>query len=240
MMQGATVQKLEGVTAPDRHGMVRRARQHRGRSVAVALVLLTAATLAAAPLQLLPVDEASKRPDFFSFRAQLQRAIAMRDTTALLAAVDPNVKNSFGGNDGIDEFKTMWKIGQPDSEVWEELGTVLSMGGSFLDEHTFVAPYVFSKWPESLDSFEHVAIVGANVRVRSEPKPDAPPIDSVSFAILPVANDARVVDEAWRAVKLESKVGFVSSRFARSPIDYRAIFSEQSGAWRMVTFVAGD
>ncbi len=164
----------------------------------------------------------------------------MRDTTALLAAVDPNIKNSFGGNDGIDEFKTMWKIGQPDSEIWEELGAVLSMGGSFFDEHTFVAPYVFSKWPESLDSFEHVAIVGANVRVRSEPKPDAPPIDAVSFVILPVATDARVTDDAWRAVKIESKVGFVSSRFVRSPIDYRAIFSGQSGQWRMVTFVAGD
>ena len=238
--EGLRVRKLEIVTAPDRHGMVRRAKQPRGRSVAVTLVLLTAATLAAAPLQLLPVDEAYKRPDFFSFRAQLQRAIAMRDTTALLAAVDPNIKNSFGGNDGLDEFKTMWKIGQPDSGIWEELGTVLSMGGSFFDEHTFVAPYVFSKWPESVDSFEHIAIVGANVRVRSEPKPDAPPIDAVSFVILPVASDARVTDEAWRAVKIESRVGFVSSRFARSPIDYRAIFSGQSGQWRLVTFVAGD
>ena len=164
----------------------------------------------------------------------------MRDTTALLAAVDPNIKNSFGGNDGIDEFKTMWKVEQTDSEIWAKLGTVLSLGGSFFDDHTFVAPYVFSKWPESLDSFERVAIVGANVRVRSEPRADAASIDSVSFAILPVANDARVVDEAWRAVKLESKVGFISSRFVRSPIDYRAIFSEQSGAWRLVSFVAGD
>ena len=55
-----------------------------------------------------------------------------------------------------------------------------------------------------------------------------------------VASDARVTDDAWRAVKLESKVGFIASRFVRSPIDYRAIFSEQGGAWRMVTFVAGD
>jgi hypothetical protein len=189
---------------------------------------------------LLPVDEAAKRPDFFSFRAQVQQAIARRDAAALLAAIDPNIKNSFGGNDGIDEFKSMWKIGQADSEIWEELGTVLSMGGSFFDDHTFVAPYVFSKWPESLDAFEHVAVVGTNVRVRSEPRTDAATLEAVSFVILPVANDARVTDDAWRPVKLESKVGFVSSRFVRSPIDYRAIFSEQSGAWRMVTFVAGD
>lgn len=203
-------------------------------------VLLATAVISAAPVQLLPVDEAAKRPEFFSFRSQLQQTIARRDAAALLAAIDPNVKNSFGGNDGIEEFKSMWKIGQADSEIWAELGTVLSMGGSFFDDHTFVAPYVFSKWPESLDSFEHVAVVGANVRVRSEPRMDATPLDAVSFVILPVANDARVTDDGWRAVRLESKVGFVSSRFVRSPIDYRAIFSEQSGAWRMVTFVAGD
>jgi hypothetical protein len=209
------------------------------RIIAICVLLVTA-IVSAAPVQLLPVDEAAKRPEFFSFRAQLQQAIARRDATALLAAVDPNIKNSFGDNDGIDEFKSMWEIGQADSEIWEELGTVLSMGGSFFDDHTFVAPYVFSKWPESLDSFEHVAVVGANVRVRSEPRTDAAPLDAVSFVILPVASDARVTDDGWRAVKLESKVGFVSSRFVRSPIDYRAIFSEQSGVWRIVTFVAGD
>ena len=203
-------------------------------------VLLATVVVSTAPVQLLPVDEAAKRPEFFSFRAQFQQAIARRDAAALLAAIDPNINYSFCGNDGIDEFKTMWKIGQDDSEIWDELGTVLSMGGSFFDDRTFVAPYVFSKWPESLDSFEHGAVIGANVRVRSEPRADAVPLDAVSFVILPVANDARVTDEAWRAVKLESKVGFVSSRFARSPIDYRAIFSEQSGSWRMVTFVDGD
>src|SRR6187455_293875 len=177
----------------------------------VALFVLLATVVSAAPVQLLPVDEAAKRPEFFSFRAQLQQAIARRDTTALLAAVDPNIKNSFGGNDGIDEFKSMWKIGQADSEIWDELGTVLSMGGSFFDEHTFVAPYVFSKWPEAMDSFEHIAIVGANVRVRAEPRADAALVETVSFAILPVANDPRVTDDAWRAVKLDSKTGFVSS-----------------------------
>jgi hypothetical protein len=203
-------------------------------------ILFLLATVAAAPVSLLPVDEAATRPDFFSFRAQLQRAIAMRDVATLLAAVDPDIKNSFGGNDGIDEFRTMWRIGQPDSALWEELGTVLSMGGSFFDEHTFVAPYVFSKWPEALDSFEHLAVVGAKVRVRAEPRADAALLEAVSFVILPLANDARVIDDAWRAVKLDSKTGFVSSRFVRSPIDYRAIFSEQSGTWRMVTFVAGD
>jgi hypothetical protein len=57
-----------------------------------------------------PVDEATAQPDFFSFRAQLLAAIARRDVQALLSVVHKDIKNSFGGNGGIDEFKTLWII----------------------------------------------------------------------------------------------------------------------------------
>ncbi len=204
-----------------------------------AAVLLTLA-LFAAPPQLLPADEASTRPDFFSFRASLQRAIAQRDTDALLSVVHPQIKNSFGGNDGIDEFRSMWKIGQPDSEIWNELGTVLALGGSFQGADTFVAPYVFSKWPEKLDSFEHVAVIGANVRIRSQPDPAAGAPDTVSFAILPTARQS-TEKEGWTAVQIDTaRVGYISSAYVRSPVDYRAIFSFADRRWRLVTFVAGD
>jgi hypothetical protein len=200
---------------------------------------LLAAAVLAAPPQLLPVDEASTRPDFFSFRASLQRAIARRDTTALLAVVHPQIKNSFGGNDGIDEFRSMWKIGEPDSGIWDELGTVLALGGSFHDAGTFVAPYVFSRWPAQVDSFEHVAVIGSSVRVRSQPETTSSPIDTVSFAILPVPREG-TDKEGWTAVRIDEKVGYISSAYVRSPIDYRAIFRVEDGRWRLVTFVAGD
>jgi hypothetical protein len=196
--------------------------------------VMLCATLA----QLLPVDEAASRPDFFSFRAGLQRAIARRDAAALLAAVDSSIKNSFGGDDGIAEFRKSWRVDAPDSAVWQELGTVLGLGGAFFDKDTFTAPYTFARFPNDLDAFDHVVITGADVRVRSAARADAPPLTSVSFAILPVApgNDT----EEWTAVKVDGRTGFVASRFARSPIDYRAIFSHASGQWRLVTFVAGD
>ena len=201
--------------------------------------MLAAALLAAAPPQLLPVDEASTRPDFFSFRASLQRAIARHDVNALMAVVHPHIKNSFGGDDGIDDFRTKWKVGDADSAVWEELGTVLALGGSFHDADTFVAPYVFSRWPDGVDSFEHVAVIGSNVRVRSQPDTTSNPIDIVSFAILPTSREGSDT-EGWTAVQIEKKVGYVSSAYVRSPIDYRAIFRVEDGRWRLVTFVAGD
>ena len=201
---------------------------------------LLAVAVFAAPPQLLPVDEASKRPDFFSFRASLQRAIARHDVAGLLAVVHPHIKNSFGGNDGIDEFRSMWKVDDPQSDVWDSLGTVLALGGAFHDADTFVAPYVFSRWPEQFDSFEHVAVTGANVRVRSLPDSTAGTLDTVSFAILPVARSS-TEKEGWTAVQLDkNRVGYISSAYARSPVDYRAIFRFEDRRWRLVTFVAGD
>jgi hypothetical protein len=208
------------------------------QSTSLAAVLAVA--LVVAPIQLLPVDEASTRPDFFSFRASLQRAIARHDTAALLAVIDPRIRNSFGDDGGIDEFRTKWKAGDPDSEIWEELGAVLALGGSFQDADTFAAPYVFSKWPEKFDSFEHVAVTGANVRVRAQPDVTASAIDTVSFAILPTSRQGSN-KEGWTAIQIDkARVGYVSSAYVRSPIDYRAVFRFEDRRWRLVSFVAGD
>jgi hypothetical protein len=194
--------------------------------------------------QFLPIDQATLRPDFFSFRAHLQTAIARRDHDALLAIVDPNVKNSFGGDDGIDEFRKGWQPEATDSTLWSELGEVLALGGTFDQARTtFSAPYVFSRWPGDYDAFEHVAIISAEVRVRAAPRADAPPITALSFTIVPTApSDLHVGADVFTAIRLngDHKVGYVSSAYVRSPIDYRAIFELKADGWRLVSFLAGD
>ena len=210
----------------------------RTRLCAAAMLLATG-SLVAAGTQLLPVDEASRRPDFFSFRAGLQSAIARHDSAAVLAVVHRDIKNSFGGNDGIDEFRSVWKIEAPNSEIWATLGTVLALGGSFSDADTFVAPYVFSRWPQQIDGFEHVAVIGSDVRVRSKPSVDARVVSTASFEILAVAQGADTDD--WTPVRLNrARTGYVASKYVRRPSDYRAIFRFENRAWRLVTFVAGD
>jgi hypothetical protein len=195
------------------------------------------ALLAVAPLAaqepFLPVDEASKRPDFFYFRAQLQRAIARHDTAALLAVVHPQIRNSFGDNDGIDEFRRMWNIGAAGSQIWDVLGTVLGLGGSFHDTDTFVAPYVFSRWPGKVDSFEHVAVLGTDVRVRSRPDADAPVIATMSFAILPVARpDVEVEDGPQYGLKGPAPgTSPRSSSAARSTTGRSFATRAGSGSW---------
>src|SRR5262245_7375220 len=197
-----------------------------------------------AQMTLMPADEAVRRPDFFALRAQLQAAIARHDVAALLEVVDPKIKNSFGGDDGIEEFKRMWRINDSDSELWQELGAVLALGGTFEGEDRFMAPYTFSRWPDQADSFEHVAVIGTNVRIRTAPNPDAATINQASFSILKLAGESQQRDwrrEQWTAIELEGgRKGYIATKFIRSPIDYRAGFTFSGGRWRLSLFVAGD
>ena len=213
------------------------------RRAALLLFLLSgpAADRAACAQQTLrPVDQAASQPDFFTFRARLQSAIARRDTQAVLAVVHKDIKNSFGGEDGIDEFRQMWALSQPDSKLWEALGTALALGGIFQGDGSFAAPYVFGLWPEGADPFGQVAILGSAVRVRAEPNAAAEPVSRLTFAIVDVA-EAASPNETWVAVRLAGgKVGYVDRRFVRSPVDYRAIFAQSDGRWQLTMFLAGD
>jgi hypothetical protein len=190
--------------------------------------------------ELLPVDEAQLHPDFFTFRAHLLTALARRDTAAVLDAVDPDIKNSFGGNDGIEGFRNAWELDKLDSKLWETLTALLALGGTFNAEGWFTAPYVFSRWPDEIDAFEHVAIIGSVVRVRREPNLTSQPITSLSFAIVPLSGSAGIAED-WVGVRLPGgQEGFVSRQFVRSSLDYRAMFAKTSGQWRMRFLVAGD
>jgi hypothetical protein len=194
--------------------------------------------------ELKPVDEAAQKPDFFSFRAQLQAAVARHDTAAVLAVLNPGIRTSFGDGGGVAAFRRQWRPESADSKLWDTLARVLALGGSFQPDGTFVAPYTFSRWPETLDSFEHVAIVGDRVSVRGDARTDAAILTTVGFVILPIGRDARPRsgrDDRWIAVRLtDGRVGYVSSQFARSPIDYRAIFAKTGDRWQLMAFVAGD
>lgn len=70
------------------------------RRLLVAILVLHANLAAAQVGRLLPVDEAVRDPELFAFRGQLQAAIARHDAEADLAAVDPNIKNTFGSPRG--------------------------------------------------------------------------------------------------------------------------------------------
>ena len=195
--------------------------------------------------KLYPVDEASRVPSFFVFRARLLEALQQRDASFVVSVLSPNIKNGFGGKDGVAEFKQGWKLERPDSKFWKTMMGVLALGGSFDGDDSFTAPYTFSKFPEDFDAFEYGVIVGENVRVRKEPRLDGQVIGTLSFDVVKVTSWASKQSagnkQEWVSVSpADDAKGYVAKEFIRSPIDYRAIFEKKDGKWQLAAFVSGD
>jgi hypothetical protein len=122
----------------------------------------------ARPLTIKPVDEAATDPDFFLFRWRVQTALAARDTAEIMRVVDPSILNSFGGDGGPDEFREQWHLKTPEkSHLWVILGAILSLGGRFLQDSTFYAPYLFDA--TAGDPFETLVVLGTNVPMYAGP-----------------------------------------------------------------------
>lgn len=200
--------------------------------------------------QVFPVDEGKTDASFDAFREKLIKAVKNRDKKFLLSSLDANIKASFGGDDGIADFGKLWKIDAPKSKLWDELLTVLTGGGKFINESNkklFCAPYSFTNFPEDLDAFEYQIIIADNVNLRARPNQTAEVTAQLSYHVVKVDYQNSIGDRrkqptySWLKVEtLGGKKGFVSAKYVRSPIDYRACFEKKRGKWKMTTFVAGD
>lgn len=185
--------------------------------------------------RLLPVDEASSIPEFVQYRARLRTAVERRDINALVEAADPEIRMGFYA-EGPGALR---KVFAEDPMLWTELWVVLANGGRFSMPTAFMAPYVYSNWPDRFDSFECVAVTGSNVRLRMAPRLDGVIITSLTYPIVRLL--AKTDDNMWAHVQLgDGRTGYIWDAYVRSPVNYRALFNLIDGRWRMTAFVTGD
>lgn len=217
------------------------------RTALLALILFPLVAPASAQVAVLePVDGAARDPSFVVFRARLLEAAQARDTAHVLSVLDPNVTVSLGGDDGVPGFRRMWlsDLRPAGDDLWTTLTRALALGSTYLrtgdGTRTATAPYVFGAWPDSLDAFAHLAVVGERVRVRAAPRPDAETLTALTYHVVPTLYDPSLPD-GWRRITLaDGRVGYVASAYLRSPIDFRLGFAHDGTQWRIHTFVAGD
>jgi hypothetical protein len=197
--------------------------------------------------RLAPIDEASKDPSFLKFRDELLMAVDRKGAKHLLSILDPGIKNSFGGDGGIDEFKAMWKPERADSEVWMELRFILTHGGAFNQTDDFVAPYVFSSFPDLRDvpnydeeSYSYGAVIEDNVILRSKPETNASAVARLSYHVVKSVDESGLPPDWIKVATTDGMTGYISRSLWRSVIDYRAFFTKQSGTWRLNMLAAGD
>lgn len=191
--------------------------------------------------KLLPIDQADS--SFRAFRAEALRALARRDTAFLYGILSPVIKNSFGPDDSIAGFRRHWEMAEPDrSEVWDALARVLRMGGKLADS-TFIAPYVYAFWPDSIDAFEHIAVIHERAPLYDAPNVDGQVIGTASYAILEADEWEGTGETAATHVRVRlpnGSLAWLNASDVYSPIDRRAFFERQEGRWTMLLFVAGD
>lgn len=201
------------------------------------------------PLLLLPVDEADQNPDFAKFRDSLMAAVARKDLAFLKEHTAQDIRYSFGTNNGINGFMSLWKLDTKptDSEIWPELSRLLLLGGTFDKNKTiFTAPYVFSKFPCSVDAFRYVAVIKPNINIYAQPDANSRVIIGLSYNILKLADSQNYKSAGpepveWKKVFTpDGQDGFIDKNYVRSPVDYRAQFKKENGTWKMILFVSGD
>jgi hypothetical protein len=205
------------------------------------------------PIKLYPVDEGDRDPTFLIFRQRLLEAVKKRDAKYIRTILDPHITNTFGGDGGIDEFFERWKPESKETGLWEELTTILTLGGSFQEQGKpiFCAPYVFSRW-DSIESYltdteaSYAAIIGDGVKLRSAANNSSEVKAELHYDVVKLDYKNSVREPlkekyAWlNVVTLAGERGYVSARFVRDPLDYRACFEKSGETWYMTHFVAGD
>ncbi|OZC03488.1 SH3 domain-containing protein [Rubricoccus marinus] len=211
------------------------------------LALLAAAPAHAQLSRLAPVDEGAADASFVAFRSRLLAAAAARDTAAVLSAFAPEATISFGATaSGAEGVREVWFNSEYEREedLWPALARTISMG-SAAEGGVITTPYLFGRFPEDLDPFEHVLIVGEEVRVRNAPTLAGGVLTSLTHTIVPTAYEdsdrTRADGYTWVPVRLANgQRGWVADTFVWSPIGLRAGFEKRGSTWKILFFVEGD
>ena len=123
---------------------------------------------------------------------------------------------------------------------------VISMGGSFADDTTFIAPYVFSDWPRAsmtisiVDPYVFVAIIEKDVPVYERPDSSSAVIARQSYNIV-LQHPESYKYGAWAKIcTMNATPGFIRKSQCYSPIGYRACFIKSDSRWLLRYVIAGD
>lgn len=200
---------------------------------------LAAALAAATPAQLPPVDRCQGDPGFDQFRAALGDAVARQDPVALRRLAADDIRSSFGGDGGWDEFAAAWDLDEPrNSALWKQIQSVMALGCAKTEAGGRVFPGLFDDMGDGADPFE-LLVIRPGASLHSAPDRNASGIRTLDWA------SAAVVDaqgpEGWVKVRAASgESGWIEAGLAISPLDHRLVSEVRDGHWRISAFVAGD
>ena len=103
----------------------------------------------------------------------------------------PTFRVEFDAGKGPAAFRRRWHPESPSSALWGMLERLFSLGGTFYSETLFALPYVYTQFPAELDPLGHVVAVKAGTRLLDRPGQDGKPVETLDYAIIPLAERLR-------------------------------------------------
>ncbi|MFY9212652.1 MAG: hypothetical protein WAO69_16170 [Aestuariivita sp.] len=215
---------------------------------------LSATPLSAEVLRVAPFDQAQQQPGFVAYRDAFLKAVLARDIPAMLDFVSPDVELSFGGDAGHEAFVRFLTVpsellspeyrdqaGEMRAEYWGALETVLRGGGAFQDDGTFYAPYTAAvDLPEQFTPYDTFFVIGTDVPLRARPNGLSKIVARMDHEVLLAVYQENEPKRFRKVERGNGQEGFVRRDQLRSVVDYRALFTRESGTWQMFLFLAGD
>jgi hypothetical protein len=205
-------------------------------------------------------DETQQSPDFAKFLDRVKQAVRDRDAQFIRSIVTPKTKFTFGEHRSIDYLNPE----NPNSPFWSQLEKSLVLGCTN-EQIFFSCPTTFRQFdaatknaPNSQKDIAYessIIVVGENVNVRSQPSTTAPTIaaltneivrfDAETFSKASVKDRSETLNlsnlDGWTPVILPNdKHGYVSNRYAYSPLGYRVLFAKEEEKWVIQAFLSGD
>lgn len=203
---------------------------------------LSSPTQNAVGLAFPPRDDGTGDPSLVEFRNGLLSAVRQKDEKYLASVVSADFRWSFGGESSWSEFLNSWKVGDPTSELWDELEIILTHGGCFSEgQSTFSAPYTFcAPRPASADSEGSAAVIEDREPLRSAPSSGASVQRLLSYEFVRLQGGEDAHAEYRKVTAGNGEVGYIRRRAIRHAYDARAILEKRSGQWVLVGLFRGD
>lgn len=215
------------------------------------------------------VDEVNPGSDFAQFRQQLREAVRSRDAEFVQSILPPDKIGVGHGISTLADLKLenhnapIWEWlekalaagcfhnnqEQPDVDPQSPGWTCNTVPRDFARQYP--APNADGVSYE----LSRVIVVGEDVNVRSQPSVESPVVGLLSNEVIKVnrqSEEQRARERAqrgedyssingWTAVILPNgKLGYISNRFAYSPLEYQTVFGKVKGKWRLLYMPGGE
>ncbi len=212
----------------------------------VIALLATLVAVAAQQMKLYPADDAAADPTFLAFRADLQKALERRDIKFIRGVISPDIElSSDGEQQGPEDFEQLWQPASAYSDLWDTLHELLTAGGSFQNEgRQFCAPYVYSKWPESLSAADGLAVTARDVKLHETCATNSRVLAVLDHDLVTWSGPHETIargGKEWAQVRTaDFTVGCLLADYVRSPLDYHVCFEKVQGKWMITALTESE